>query len=83
MQVEYKTKGTCAKRIFFTIENNVISDIRFESGCDGNLKAVSSLADGLTAEELLKRCEGIDCDGRGTSCADQLAKAVRANLSKT
>ncbi|GHV33843.1 TSCPD domain-containing protein [Clostridia bacterium] len=80
MNVVYKTKGTCSKRIFFTIENNIISDIRFESGCDGNLKAVSRLADGLTAEELLKRCEGIDCDGRGTSCADQLAKAVRANI---
>ncbi|MCL2211866.1 MAG: TIGR03905 family TSCPD domain-containing protein [Treponema sp.] len=80
MRYTYKTQGTCSTEIQFDINDNVISNISFTKGCNGNLKALSSLADGLTVEEIIKKCKGIDCVsrgiGKGTSCADQLALAV-------
>ncbi|MCL2369616.1 MAG: TIGR03905 family TSCPD domain-containing protein [Firmicutes bacterium] len=77
MKHSYKTKGTCAVKINFNLDGNIIKDISFEGGCNGNLKAVASLADGMTIEQLENKCKGIVCGFRSTSCADQLTIAAR------
>jgi len=80
MRHTYKTRGTCSTEIQFDINDDVITNISFKNGCNGNLQAVSRLADGMTVDEIIKKCKGINCVTRGinkgTSCADQLALAV-------
>jgi len=78
MRYEYKTENTCAQLISFDIEGNKIHNIEFYGGCNGNLKAISKLLEGSTVEELEGKLLGNTCGRRPTSCADQLAKAVRA-----
>jgi uncharacterized protein (TIGR03905 family) len=73
----YITQGVCSSIIKFEIEEGRIKNLEFEDGCEGNLKALSMLAEGMSAEEAISRFEGIDCEGKGTSCPDQLAKALR------
>lgn len=77
MHYEYKTKDTCAQIISFDINGNVVRNIEFHGGCNGNLKAISKLLDGATAEEIEEKLLGNTCGRRPTSCTDQLAKAVR------
>ncbi len=77
MKYEFKTKGTCSAVIKFDINDNVISNIEFVGGCPGNLKAISKLLDGQTVEYIEEKLKGNQCGMRGTSCADQLAIAVR------
>lgn len=78
MEYKYKTRGTCSSLIRFDIDGDVITNVKFTGGCNGNLKAVSSLVDGMTVEQIQKKCGGIQCGMKGTSCADQLSKAVQA-----
>ncbi len=78
MQYIYKTKGTCSTEIKLNIEGDVISDVSFTGGCDGNLKAIPALVDGLTVEQIEAKLSGITCRHKPTSCGDQLAKACRA-----
>ena len=77
MQYRYKTQMTCSSEIRFNIEGNVISDITFIGGCNGNLKAIAKLVDGWTVEQIEEKLLGNTCGRRPTSCADQLARAVR------
>ena len=77
MHYEYKTKNTCSQVISFDIEGNVIKNIEFLGGCDGNLKAISKILDGATVEEIEDKLLGNTCGRRPTSCANQLARAVR------
>lgn len=77
MKYQYKTQGTCSQYIAFDIENNIVSNIVFLGGCDGNLQAISKLLDGATVEYIEEKLKGNSCGGRPTSCADQLAIAVR------
>lgn len=74
----YKTHGTCSKEIQFDVENNIITECRFIGGCNGNTQGVSALIKGMDVDEAISRIKGIDCAGRGTSCPDQLAKALEA-----
>ena len=74
----YKTKGTCSREIRFDIEGNVVKNVSFVMGCSGNTQGVSKLVEGMTVDEVIKRLEGINCGGRGTSCPDQLAQALKA-----
>lgn len=83
MQYRYKTKGTCSTEIRFDINDNIITNVSFKNGCDGNLKMISKLVDGMSVDEIESRCLGNLCGTRGTSCADQLAKAVRAAAKET
>ena len=83
MRYSYKTRGTCSQVINFNIDGNVITDIEFIGGCNGNLKAVSKLCDGMTVAEIESKLMGNQCGMRGTSCADQFAKAVREALETT
>ncbi len=77
MQYEYKTKGTCSQRIFFDLEDGIVKNVRFIGGCNGNLKGISSLIEGMKAEDVIAKTEGITCGGKSTSCPDQLAQALK------
>lgn len=77
MECHYKTQDTCSTNIKLDIEGNIIRNIEFTGGCNGNLKAIPRLVDGWTAEQIEEKCKGITCGRRPTSCADQLARAVR------
>ena len=76
----YRTKGVCSVEITFESDGEIVKNIIFRGGCNGNTQGVAALADGMRAEELVKRLRGTDCNGRGTSCPDQLAKAIEQNV---
>lgn len=77
MQHSYEPEGVCSMQIDFNLEGNVVSDIKFYGGCNGNLKAISKLVDGWTVEKIEEYLLGNTCGRRPTSCVDQLAIAVR------
>ena len=77
MQYEYKTKGTCSQRIFFDVEDGKVKNVQFVGGCNGNLKGIAALVEGMSVEEVISRVEGIHCGMKSTSCPDQLAKALK------
>lgn len=77
MTYTYKTSGTCSQEITFDKdENGIVTNVSFKGGCNGNLKAVSKLVDGMKDTEIADKLLGNICGSRGTSCADQLARAV-------
>ncbi len=82
MEYTYITKDTCSKEIKLHIDGNVVTNISFTGGCNGNLQAIPRLVDGWTVEEIEKKLSGILCGRRPTSCADQLAKACREAYEK-
>ncbi len=77
MEYTYKTKNVCSMQIHFDLDGNVVHNIEFLGGCNGNLKAISKLVDGMTVEQIEEKLRGNTCGPRPTSCADQLAIAVR------
>ena len=78
----YKTHGTCSRAIDFDIdENGCIHNISFVGGCNGNLKGIGRLCEGMKAEDVAARIEGTKCGFKNTSCPDQLAKAIKEALS--
>lgn len=77
MEFSYKTNGVCSRTIYFELEDDIVKNIRFEGGCNGNTKGIAALAEGMKREEVIKRLEGIRCGFKGTSCPDQLAKALK------
>lgn len=77
MYYKYKTRGVCAMEIGFDLNGDVVSDISFVGGCNGNLKAISKLVDGMTVNQIESKLKGNTCGYKSTSCADQLAIAVR------
>jgi uncharacterized protein (TIGR03905 family) len=82
MKYSYTPTGVCASLIEFELENEIVKNIAFTNGCDGNAKGLARLAEGLPAIALIEKLSGVDCSGRGTSCPDQLAAALRAALDK-
>lgn len=78
MEFTYKTKGTCAQMISFQVEDNKVSDVIFFGGCNGNLKGIASLVEGMDIDQVIARVEGIKCGMKSTSCPDQLAMALKA-----
>lgn len=79
MAYSYKTRGTCSRQINFDIadDGETILDVSFVGGCNGNLQGIGALVKGQKIDDVINRLEGIDCNFRGTSCPDQLAKALR------
>ena len=77
MNYQYKTSGTSSRSIDFELDGGVIKNVRFHGGCDGNLKGIAAMVEGMKAEDVIKRLEGIRCGFKSTSCPDQLAKALR------
>lgn len=82
MHYSYKTTGTCSRQIDFDIDGDIVTNVKFFGGCDGNTKAISALTDGLTVAEITKKCGGIRCGFKNTSCGDQLAQAVTEAYEK-
>ncbi len=78
MHYDYKTENVCSQTIGLDIDGDVVSNISFVGGCNGNLKAIATLVDGWTVDQIESKLKGNLCGRRPTSCADQLAKAVRA-----
>ena len=82
MKYSYKTKGTCSSNIEFDIEEGVLKNVKFHGGCNGNLQGISSLVEGMKAEEVLEKCKGIRCGFKNTSCPDQLATAIEKAMNE-
>jgi uncharacterized protein (TIGR03905 family) len=78
MQYTYKTKGTCSQMISFEVNNDVVTNVQFYGGCNGNLKGIGKLVEGMNIDEIIARVEGIQCGMKATSCPDQLAQALKA-----
>ena len=74
---QYNTQGVCAKAIYFDIEDNKLKNVSYLGGCNGNLKGISSLVEGMPVDEVIARVEGIHCGMKSTSCPDQLARALK------
>ncbi|MBQ8003326.1 MAG: TIGR03905 family TSCPD domain-containing protein [Clostridia bacterium] len=83
MTYTYKTKGTCAVQITFDIDGDVITNVNFLGGCNGNLKAISRVVDGMTVDQIQGYFANLTCGFKQTSCSDQLAKAVKAAYDET
>ncbi len=77
MKYRYKTEMTCSSEITFDLDGEVVTNIAFTGGCNGNLKAISKILDGWTVGQIVGKLEGNTCGRRPTSCADQLARAVK------
>ena len=77
MQYEYKTKGTCSRSILFDIEDGKVKNVQFIGGCNGNLKGIGALVEGMDVQDVISRVEGIQCGMKSTSCPDQLAQALK------
>lgn len=78
----FTPRGVCSRQITFDIEDGKLCNVQFTGGCNGNLKAVSKLLEGQDAKRAVEILRGNDCNGRGTSCADQLAIAVEQALEE-
>ena len=77
MQYQYKTKGTCSQQILFEIEDNKLTNVQYIGGCNGNLKGISALVEGMDIDDVIARLEGTKCGMKDTSCPDQLARALK------
>ena len=77
MDYSYRTRGVCSMQIDFHLDRDVVHDVRFTGGCNGNLKAISKLVEGMTVDQIEGYLKGNTCGRNTTSCADQLAIAVR------
>jgi len=78
----YIPKDVCPSEIHFEINSGILTHVNFEGGCSGNLQALSKLIEGMKVEDVLAKLKGIDCEGRGTSCADQLSKALEKTIGQ-
>ena len=82
MAFSYRTQGVCSRSVSFDLEDGTVRNVRFEGGCSGNTQGVAALVEGLPAEEVIRRLTGIRCGFKGTSCPDQLAKALESALKQ-
>ena len=80
MHYTHKNVGTCSSKVEFDIENGLVHNVKYEGGCNGNLKALSALVEGMRAEDVIARVRGIKCGFKATSCSDQLAKGLEEAL---
>lgn len=76
-KIVYPTKGVCSQAIAIELEDDVVKSVQFMGGCQGNTQGVAMLVRGMNVDEVIARLEGINCGGKGTSCPDQLARALR------
>ena len=81
MNIRYTTSGVCSKMINIEVNDGIIDSVQFMGGCNGNTQGVARLAEGRKAEDVIASLRGINCNGRGTSCPDQLANAIEAAIS--
>lgn len=76
----YQTTGTCSKQILTDVEDGIVKEVQFLGGCHGNLQGIGKLVKGMRVEEVIDKLEGISCNGKPTSCPDQLAQALKASI---
>lgn len=76
MKYTYETAGTCSRQIEVEIEDGIVRNVVFNGGCHGNTQGISALVKGMKVEDVIRRLQGINCKGKGTSCPDQLSKAL-------
>ena len=81
--MKYKLAGVCSKEVKFTVEDGRVKNVEFVSGCDGNLKAMAVLLEGMKVEDVIAKLKGIKCGQKATSCSDQLAKALEKEKKTT
>ena len=74
---EFKTSGTCSQRILFDIEDGKVRNVKFIGGCNGNLKGIAALVEGMDVDTVIERVQGVTCGMKKTSCPDQLAQALK------
>ncbi len=77
MIYQYQTQGTCSKLIQLEVEDGIVKNVQFLGGCNGNLQGISKLVQGMKVDDVIAKVEGISCNGRPTSCPDQLATALK------
>ena len=82
MRYNYRTQGVCSRSISFDLEDGIISNVKFDGGCNGNLKGISALAEGQPATEIIDVLTGITCGFKSTSCPDQFAKALKSAMEE-
>lgn len=82
MKYDFTPKGVCSRGIHVELDGDVIRSVKFDGGCSGNTQGVSALAVGMTVDEYVKRCKGIKCGFKNTSCPDQLALALEEALAE-
>lgn len=82
MKYSYTTEGTCSRLIELEIEDGIVKNVNFTGGCHGNLQGLARLVEGMKADEVIARLEGIRCGQKFTSCPDQLAKALKGITSR-
>jgi uncharacterized protein (TIGR03905 family) len=78
--IQYKPKGVCSREITFDLEDGIVTNVRFTSGCHGNSQGIGKLVEGMPAVEIIRKLRGIHCGGKKTSCPDQLAQALEAAI---
>lgn len=79
-KITHTCVGTCSRQIEIELEEGIIRNVAFTGGCHGNQQGIAALVCGMKASDAAARLAGIDCKGRGTSCPDQLAQALQAEL---
>lgn len=72
----FTPQGVCSAQIDFELENGIVKNVRFTRGCNGNTQGISALVEGMHVDDIIRRLKGTNCNGRGTSCPDQLARAL-------
>lgn len=80
MEYKYRTSGTCAREITFSLEDGIVKNVSFYGGCNGNLQGISKLVEGKKATEIIETLKGVKCGFKNTSCPDQLAVALEEAL---
>ncbi|WP_302626354.1 TIGR03905 family TSCPD domain-containing protein [uncultured Eubacterium sp.] len=81
--MKYTTRGTCSRFIDFDVVDGKVTNVKFTMGCHGNTQGVAKLVEGMDIHEVIEKLKGIDCNGRGTSCPDQLAIALETYLEQS
>lgn len=80
--MDYRTRGVCAQLIHFELDEDVVKNVQFLGGCNGNLQGIGKLVEGMKADEVIARLQGIRCGNKMTSCPDQLAHALKQATGK-
>lgn len=79
---KHTNQGTCSSMVYFDVQDGIVKDVSFEGGCNGNLKGIAKLVEGMKVDDVIERLEGIQCGYKPTSCPDQLARALKSYKEK-